>query len=181
LLDLISDMLDMAKIEAGKLELNMERVDVAGTIDDAVRLLRDRAATGGVDLIVAAEKAPSLLADRRAMKQIVINLVTNAIKFTPPGGEVRIGVAEAHGMMQLTVTDTGIGIPASEIGRLGKPFEQVCGDPMLAKSGTGLGLALVKSLAERHGGGMRIESAEGSGTTVIVTLALDPRPAIAAA
>jgi PAS domain S-box-containing protein len=176
LLDQISDMLDMAKIEAGKLELNMERVDVAGTIEDVVRLLRDRAATGHVELIVDAGTAvPSLIADRRAMKQILINLVTNAVKFTPPGGEVLVRATEAGGMMHLTVSDTGIGIPESEIGRLGKPFEQVCGDPMLAKSGTGLGLALVKSLAEKHGGGMTIASLEGAGTTVTVTLALDSR------
>jgi len=181
LLDLISDMLDMAKIEAGKLELNMERVDVAGTIEDAVRLLRDRAATGDVTLTVEAEKVPSLVADRRAMKQIVINLVTNAIKFTPPGGDVRIGVAQDGDLLRLTVSDTGIGIPESEIGRLGKPFEQVCGDPMLAKSGTGLGLALVKSLAEKHGGALRIKSTEGAGTTVTVTLAMDSRLAGAAA
>jgi PAS domain S-box-containing protein len=182
LLDLITDMLDMAKIEAGKLELNMERVDVEGTIEDAVRLLRDRASAAAVELIVEADRAPSLLADRRAVKQIVLNLVTNAIKFTPPGGEVRIRAAEAGTMLALTVADTGIGIPQSEIGRLGKPFEQVCGDPMLAKSGTGLGLALVKALAEKHGGSMRIASAEGVGTTVTVTLALDSRAvAIAAA
>ncbi|MBL6854134.1 MAG: PAS domain S-box protein, partial [Alphaproteobacteria bacterium] len=179
LLDLITDMLDMAKIEAGKLELNMERVDVAGTIEDAVRLVRDRAVTGDVALIVETAETPSLVADRRAMKQIVLNLVTNAIKFTPPGGEVRIGVAQLGDAIQITVADTGIGIPESEIGRLGKPFEQVCGDPMLAKSGTGLGLALVKALAEKHGGGMTIASAEGVGTTVTVTLALDSR-AIAA-
>ncbi len=123
---------------------------------------------------------PSLLADRRAVKQIVLNLVTNAVKFTPPGGEVRVRVAECGGMMHLIVADSGIGIPKSELGRLGKPFEQVCGDPMLAKSGTGLGLALVKALAEQHRGGMTIESAEGIGTTVTVTLALDSRVAVAA-
>ena len=183
LLDLISDMLDMAKIEAGKLALNMERVDLAGTIEDAVRLLRDRAASGGVTLLVETDKAmPSLLADRRAVKQIALNLVTNAIKFTPPGGHVRISTAPTNGGVCIAVADDGIGIPASEIGRLGQPFEQVCGDPMLAKSGTGLGLALVRALAEKHGGTMTIESAEGAGTTVSVTLAMDTaRPAVAAA
>jgi PAS domain S-box-containing protein len=173
LLDLISDMLDMAKIEAGKLELNLERVDLAGTIEDAVRLLRDRAETGGVTLHVEAEgHLPSLLADRRAVKQVILNLVSNAIKFTPAGGEVRIAAAQHGGVARIVVRDTGIGIPASEIHRLGQPFEQVCGDPMLAKTGTGLGLALVRSLAEQHGGAMEIASREGSGTEVSVTFPL---------
>ncbi len=175
LLDLISDMLDMAKIEAGKLELNFERVDLAGTIEDATRLLQDRAETGGITLTVEADEAlPSLLADRRAVKQVVLNLLSNAVKFTPPGGTVRISARQAGEMAGITVSDTGIGIPASEISRLGKPFEQVCGDPMLAKSGTGLGLALVKALAERHGGEMTIASEEGVGTQVCVTFALAP-------
>jgi signal transduction histidine kinase len=175
LLDLISDMLDMARIEAGKLELNMERVDLAGTIEDAVRLLRHRAASGGVELSVeAGQPMPQILADRRAVKQIVINLVGNAIKFTPPDGHVRVSVATGDGRAQLSVTDDGIGIPSSEIQRLGKPFEQVCGDPMLAKSGTGLGLALVRALTESHGGALTISSAEGVGTKVSVTLPLAP-------
>ncbi|HXC53859.1 MAG TPA: PAS domain S-box protein [Rhizomicrobium sp.] len=173
LLDLISDMLDMAKIEAGKLELNMERVDLAGTIEDAARLLHERAHTGGVTLSVdSAENLASLVADRRAVKQVVINLLSNAIKFTPFGGHVRIAAACADGVARIAVSDNGIGIPASEIARLGKPFEQVCGDPMLAKAGTGLGLALVRSLAERHGGTMDIHSTEGVGTEVSVTLPL---------
>jgi PAS domain S-box-containing protein len=173
LLDLISDMLDMAKIEAGKLELNLERVDLAGTIEDAVRLLRDRAETGGVTLQVEADAhLPSLLADRRAVKQVILNLVSNAIKFTPAGGEVCISATQESGAARIVVCDTGIGIPASEIHRLGQPFEQVCDDPMLAKSGTGLGLALVRSLAEQHGGAMTIASREGTGTEVSVTFPL---------
>ncbi len=175
LLDLISDMLDMAKIEAGKMELNFERVDLMGTIADTVRMLNERAAAAGVGLSVEADGAlPSLLADRRAVKQVLINLLSNAIKFTPAGGDVRVRAQVADGMARITVCDTGIGIPESEIGRLGKPFEQVVADPMLAKAGTGLGLALVKALAERHGGTMSIVSAEGVGTEVSVTFALAP-------
>jgi signal transduction histidine kinase len=175
LLDLISDMLDMAKIEAGKLELNMERVDLAGTIEDSARLLRERADAGGVALSVEAERdLPSLLADRRAVKQVVLNLLSNAIKFTPAGGHVRICAERDGPMARIAVRDDGIGIPESEISRLGKPFEQVCGDPMLAKAGTGLGLALVRALAERHGGAMTISSREGFGTEVRVTFPLAP-------
>ncbi|HTT97579.1 MAG TPA: ATP-binding protein [Rhizomicrobium sp.] len=175
LLDLISDMLDMAKIEAGKLELNFERVDLTGTIEDAVRLLRDRAELNGIELTVSVPSESILLmADRRAVKQVLLNLLTNAIKFTPPGGQVDVKVAREDSRVVISVRDTGIGIPAHELPRLGKPFEQVCGDPMLAKAGTGLGLALVRALAERHGGQIRIQSEEGVGTEVSVEFPLVP-------
>ncbi len=180
LLDLITDMLDMAKIEAGKLELNFERVDLAETIGDVVRLLDDRARMAGLKLVANGAERTSLLADRRAMKQILINLVGNAIKFTPSGGEVRIAAAQDGEFVRLTVSDTGIGIPPDQIGRLGKPFEQVCDDPKLAKAGTGLGLALVRALSEMHGGTLRIESTEHVGTDVTVTLALKPAQRAAA-
>jgi PAS domain S-box-containing protein len=175
LLDLISDMLDMAKIEAGKLELNLERVDLTGTIEDCVRLLRVRLENGGLDLSVERPAEPvSLVADRRALKQVLLNLMTNAIKFTPAGGEILVTLRTDGERARLSVRDTGIGIPAHELPRLGRPFEQVCGDPMLAKSGTGLGLALVRALVEKHGGQMRIESEEGSGTEVSVDFPLTP-------
>jgi len=167
LLDLISDMLDMAKIEAGKLELNFERVDFKGTIDDTVRLLRDRAELNGIELNVSVPSEQILLiADRRAVKQVLLNLLTNAIKFTPAGGQVDVNLTTNGELVVLTVRDTGIGIPAQDLPRLGKPFEQVCGDPMLAKAGTGLGLALVRALVEKHGGQLRIQSEEGFGTEV---------------
>ena len=172
LLDLITDMLDMAKIEAGKMEMNLERVDLSETVADVARLLDDRAKSAGVNIGIDLERKASLIADRRAVKQIVINLLSNAIKFTPPGGTVKIAAVRDTSFARITVSDTGIGIPQSEIARLGQPFEQVCGDPMLAKAGTGLGLALVRALAEKHGGALTIRSAEGEGTEVTVTLAL---------
>jgi PAS domain S-box-containing protein len=181
LLDLISDMLDMAKIEAGKLELNMERVDLTGTIEDSVRLLTDRADNAGLDISVAMPKVPiQLTADRRAVKQVLLNLLTNAIKFTPAGGHIDVVVRVDGGRVMLSVRDTGIGIPAHELPRLGRPFEQVCGDPMLAKSGTGLGLALVRALVEKHGGQLRIDSEEGVGTQVSVDFPLTPAKRAAA-
>ncbi|HEY0105499.1 MAG TPA: PAS domain S-box protein [Rhizomicrobium sp.] len=180
LLDLITDMLDMAKIEAGKFELNFERVDLMETIDDVVRLLRDRAHMAGLALIAETAGRASLVADRRAMKQILLNLVSNAIKFTPSGGEVRIAATVEDGFARLTVTDTGIGIPQDQIARLGRPFEQVCDDPKLAKAGTGLGLALVRALSELHGGALAITSEEGVGTEVNVTFALKPAARAAA-
>ncbi len=173
LLDLISDMLDMAKIEAGKLELNFERVDLNGTVEDCVRLLRDRAEDNGLELTCSLHEEPVfLVADKRAVKQVLLNLLTNAIKFTPAGGHVGVSVRYGDGLATITVRDTGIGIPASDLPRLGNPFEQVNGDPMLAKTGSGLGLALVRSLMEKHGGALNIASEEGVGTTVRVTFPL---------
>lgn len=173
LLDLISDILDMAKIEAGKLELNLEHVDLKETIADCVRLVQQRADNSGVTIGVSIPDATApLVADRRAIKQVLLNLLSNAVKFTPAGGHVQAAVETRDGRAVITVRDDGIGIPESELSRLGQPFEQVCADPMLAKAGTGLGLALVRALAEKHGGTLRIASHEGSGTSVSVDFPL---------
>jgi len=181
LLDLISDILDMAKIEAGKLQLNYEPVDLNETINDCVRLMRDRADNRGVELSIdLPEKKVAFLADRRSVKQILLNLLSNAIKFTPPGGHVTIATSQENGTAALSVRDTGIGIPASELPRLGRPFEQAGADPLLSQTGTGLGLALVRALAEKHGGRFLIESQEGIGTTVTITLPLAPAKRAAA-
>jgi len=135
--------------------------------------LRDRADLNNIEITVTVPSEPILLmADRRAVKQVLLNLLTNAIKFTPAGGQVDVNVAVRDGRVILSVRDTGIGIPAHELPRLGKPFEQVCGDPMLAKAGTGLGLALVRALVEKHGGQMCIASEEGIGTEVNVNFPL---------
>ncbi len=175
LLDLITDILDMAKIEAGKLELNFERVDLAEAIEDCVRLLRERAKKSNVQLVFDEDQEGlSVIADRRAVKQILLNLLSNALKFTPAGGHVEVEANFTGDRVSVTVRDDGIGIPAEHLPRLGRPFEQVCNDPMLAKGGTGLGLALVHALAGKHGGGVRIESQEGAGTAVTVDFPLKP-------
>jgi PAS domain S-box-containing protein len=180
LLDLITDILDMAKIEAGKMELHVERVDLSGAVDDCVRLLQARARNAKIDITAQVQsECAGFFADRRAIKQILLNLLSNAIKFSLPGGKVSVETRLAGSRVSLVVKDEGIGIPADQLPRLGKPFEQVCDDPMLAKGGTGLGLALVQALAEKHGGTVRIESDEGVGTTVTVELPLNPQ-AIAA-
>jgi PAS domain S-box-containing protein len=171
LLDLITDILDMAKIEAGKLELNLECVDVSGMIADCVRLLHDRATDAHVTMeAVLPECTLPLTADKRAVKQILLNLLSNALKFTPEGGHIFVSATEEENQIALAVRDTGIGIPTEQLPRLGRPFEQVCANASLAKGGTGLGLALVRALAEKHGGNMQISSAEGEGTTVTVRL-----------
>ena len=173
LLDLISDMLDMAKIEAGRLELNYERVDLNGTVEDCARMLRDRTENSGLEFTLSLPQEPLfLIADKRAVKQVLLNLLTNAIKFTPAGGHVGVSVRYGDGLATITVRDTGVGIPASELPRLGNPFEQVNSDPMLAKGGSGLGLALVRALMEKHGGALAIDSEEGVGTTVRITFPL---------
>jgi PAS domain S-box-containing protein len=175
LLDLISDILDMAKIEAGKAELNFEPVDLAGTIEDCARLLADRARNGGVELIIEVPVTGiSLVADNRAVKQIVLNLLSNAVKFTPRGGHVWATARSDGHRVILCVRDDGIGIPEEALPRLGRAFEQVTTDSHVAKTGTGLGLALVRALAQKHGGGMSIESVEGEGTAVTVELSQDP-------
>ncbi len=181
LLDLISDMLDMAKIEAGKLELNLETVDFNGTIEDSVRMLRDRAEQNGLELSMAIPAEPLFVtADKRAVKQIMLNLLSNAIKFTPAGGSVGVSLYTRGGFAIISVCDTGIGIPADDLERLGRPFEQVEGDPMIAKSGAGLGLALVRALTEKHGGALTIVSEEGVGTDVKVTFPMEAEKRAAA-
>jgi signal transduction histidine kinase len=171
LLDLISDMLDMAKIEAGKLELNIETVDFNGAVEDGTRLLRDRAAESGLELTIALPSEPLFIAaDKRAIKQIMLNLLSNAIKFTPAGGAIDISVTAAKGLATIVIADTGVGIAPDDLDRLGRPFEQANGNPMLASAGgSGLGLALVRALTEKHGGILQIESEEGFGTTVRVS------------
>lgn len=176
LLDLINDILDMSKIEAGKYELNYERVDLADVAEAAVKLVRGRAEKGllTIELDLGDAGGLPLIADARALKQILLNLLSNAVKFTPAGGRIRIAARRHEEAIRVSVTDTGSGIPKDQIERLGQPFEQVSQDANLSKQGTGLGLALVRSLAALHGGSMAIESDVGKGTTVEITLPLEP-------
>ena len=170
LLDLINSVLDMAKIEAGKLELSEELFNFRDVAESAVRFLKVQAERAGVALSVdVAPNAALVYADRRAIKQILVNLLSNGVKFTPPGGEVRLTARYVNGV-EITVRDTGTGISKEDLERLGKPFEQVESAETRGKEGTGLGLALVKSLAAMHGGEAVITSALGEGTAVTVRL-----------
>ena len=176
LLDLINDILDMSKIEAGRYDLHLEHFDIAEVVPSAARILRARADEGGVAISCDMPMpSPRITADKRALKQIILNLLSNAVKFTPPGGQVRVSAAGQGDRVAVIVTDTGIGIPAEHLPRLGRPFEQVSTDPTRSIGGTGLGLALVRALAQLHGGDLRIESTEGEGTTVTVTFPSVPQ------
>ncbi len=178
LLALINDILDMSKIEAGKMTLNFQLIDMAEVVDDAVRLMRNRAETASLRLTAAvAPGLPDIEGDDRAIKQVLLNLLSNAIKFTPAGGRVDIKVwamdADAGPpSLCVSVSDTGVGIAKADIGRLGRPFEQVETQHAKTQQGTGLGLALTRSLVELHGGRFELESDTGQGVTASFTLPL---------
>jgi cell cycle sensor histidine kinase DivJ len=170
LLDLINDLLDMSKIEAERFQLHLELLDARDPVAAALRLMRAQADDAGLLLRAVLPPDPvELDADSRALKQIALNLLSNAVKFTPRGGLVTVTL-EAHGdHMELTVADSGVGISAEDLKRIGRPFEQA-GDTRQKARGTGLGLSLVRGLAELHGGEMIIESTLGEGTSVLVRL-----------
>ncbi len=182
LLSVIDDLLDLAKIEAGKLELHEERVNLETTIGTALRLVQSRAQDHGLTLITEiTPNLPPLWADGRLIVQMAVNLLSNAIKFTPPGGTVTVSAGLAEAGLVVSVADTGIGIAAADLPKVLAPFEQVDNHLTRTQSGTGLGLPLVKSLIELHGGRFEIISAPGTGTTVHLIFPASrlrlPRPA----
>ena len=168
LLDVINDILDISKIETGKLELNEEDFSLVPAIESSVRLVKERADSRDISVAIqAADGLPDLRADKRKVKQIVINLLSNAVKFTADGGDVTISVeADAAAGLSLSVSDTGIGMNPDDIPKAMAPFGQI--DSALSRrfEGTGLGLPLAKSLMELHGGTLDLESEPGVGTTV---------------
>ncbi|HEY1710085.1 MAG TPA: ATP-binding protein [Rhizomicrobium sp.] len=169
LLDLINNILDMSKIEAGKMELEFSDFSIDVRIRECMELLHERAAQGEIEL--AADLPPGSLtihADQRAVRQILLNLLSNAIKFTPERGRIVTRARVVEGRLVLSVSDTGIGIPPDRIDDLGNPFVQLRNTAGESHTGTGLGLALVRTLAELHGGTMHIESVAGAGTKVTV-------------
>jgi two-component system cell cycle sensor histidine kinase PleC len=173
LLDVINDILDMSKIEAGGIRLSPEDVELEPIIADCQRVVLGRA---------SEKHLIRLKADRRALKQIVLNLLSNAVKFTPEGGAVTMIGRARGGKITIAIADNGIGIPKDALRKLGRPFEQVESQLTKRHQGSGLGLAIAKSLVELHGGGMRIVSTLGKGTMVVVRLPLEARqPARAAA
>ena len=171
LLSLINDLLDVAKIESGKLELERHWTEGACLADSCLRVSQDRAQAKGVALSSAFDpRVIKIFVDERAFRQIALNLISNAIKFTDEGGGVLVRLTPAPNGVELAVRDTGCGIPASQLDRVFEPFEQIDNRYTRANGGTGLGLTLVRALAELHGGKCSIESEEGRGTTVRVYL-----------
>jgi signal transduction histidine kinase/sensor domain CHASE-containing protein len=172
LLELITDILDMSKIEAGKFELRKEQIDPAQLATAVLRIIRERAEAAGLAVrLEVADGLPPVWADQRALKQILLNLLSNAVKFTPQGGEIKLRVERAaDGTVRFSVRDTGIGIAAADIPRAMAVFGQVDGALNRKYDGTGLGLPLSRALAELHGGRLDLQSELGIGTIVTVEL-----------
>jgi signal transduction histidine kinase len=174
LLSLINDILDLAKVEAGRMELNLATFDLPTAIDNALTLIRERAMRHSIAL--AAEVEPQLgelNADERKVKQILLNLLSNAVKFTPEGGRITVAAHQLGNMVEIAVTDTGIGIAPEDHAAVFEEFKQVGTDYTRKAEGTGLGLALTRRLVELHGGAMRLESEPGKGSTFAFTLPLN--------
>jgi two-component system cell cycle sensor histidine kinase PleC len=176
LLDVINDILDMSKIEAGGIRLVPESVELYPLLADCLRVVSTRAGEKNLSLNADVDSAIHLDADRRAIKQIALNLLSNAVKFTPDGGTVTVRGRLRAGAVIIAIEDNGIGIPREALRKLGRPFEQVESQLTKRHQGSGLGLAIAKSLVEMHGGAMRIRSKLGQGTMVVVRLPAEARP-----
>jgi two-component system cell cycle sensor histidine kinase PleC len=170
LLEVINDILDMSRIEAGRLRLDFEDVEVDRILGEALRVVAKRAEDKA--LTVNARIAPGLVltADRRALKQVLLNLLSNAVKFTDEGGEVRVHARNTGRSVVIAIADTGIGIAREALAKLCRPFEQVEDHFTKSHQGSGLGLAISKSLVELHRGTMRIRSTPNKGTIVLLRL-----------
>jgi cell cycle sensor histidine kinase DivJ len=171
LLHVVNDILDMSKIEAGKLKLVKEPFDVGSLIASCTEVMRHAAEAKHLSLITeVAPGMPELIADKRACKQMLLNVISNAIKFTDAGGSVRVAAREENGMVELIVADTGIGIAEQDLPKLGNPFVQADNAYNRSHDGAGLGLSVVKGLARLHGGRLEIASKLGHGTTTTILL-----------
>jgi two-component system, cell cycle sensor histidine kinase PleC len=173
---LISDLLDMARIDARARRIDREPIDIAAEIEEIARIMEPRATEGQVSVVLDLAKAPRhVMADGRSFRQIVVNLVGNAVKFTPPGGRVTIRVDGDAGAARLEVRDTGVGIPADKLDQLGLPFSRFDNPHSSTNEGAGLGLAIAKSLVELHGWSLRLESRIGEGTRATVEMTDRPQ------
>jgi signal transduction histidine kinase len=177
LLSLINDILDLSKIEAGYVELEMTAFDLPQAIDNALILVRERAARRAIDLRVALDhRLGEFRGDERKIKQVLLNLLSNAIKFTPEGGRVEVRAEPGDGSVEVSVSDTGIGIAPDDHETVFEEFRQVGTDYAKKREGTGLGLALARRFVELHGGHIWVKSALGEGSTFTFTLPVRPWP-----
>jgi signal transduction histidine kinase len=171
LLSLINDILDLSKIEAGRMDLDLAEFDLRGALQNAMTLVKERAQRNGVELGLEVDPAlGAFRADERKFKQIMLNLLSNAVKFTPAGGKVGVRARPVEGALEVSVTDTGVGIAPEDQAAVFEEFRQVGRDYTRKAEGTGLGLSLTKSFVELHGGTIRVESAPGKGSTFTVTI-----------
>ncbi|MDQ6602594.1 MAG: response regulator, partial [Chloroflexota bacterium] len=170
LLGLINDILDLSKIEAGRMELDLEDLDLPHLLASSITIVKEKAHTHGVRLSVDAGDTGATIADARKLKQIVFNLLSNAVKFTPSGGTVALSARTDGEVVEIAVADTGTGIGAEDQQKLFREFTQVDGSLSRRHEGTGLGLALTKRLVELHGGTIAVRSALGEGSTFTVRM-----------
>jgi signal transduction histidine kinase len=171
LLQLINDILDLSKVEAGRMELDLAAFDVPAAISNATTLIRERAQRHGIALSLDADpQLGEIAADERKFKQIMLNLLTNAVKFTPDGGQVTVSARRAAGELVVAVHDTGIGIAAEDQQAVFEEFRQVGRSYTNKQEGTGLGLALTRKFVELHGGRIWLESEPGKGSTFTFTI-----------
>jgi two-component system cell cycle sensor histidine kinase PleC len=174
LLNVINDILDMSKIEAGHMKIHCETIDLAPLIEESLRLTSIPAQEKSIAVTQKVASGLSMTGDRRAVKQILLNLLSNAVKFTNEGGRVELRARYTQRGVLLTIADTGIGIPKRALGKIGQPFEQVQSQYAKSKGGSGLGLAISRSLVSLHGGTMRIRSKVGCGTVVALFIPQAP-------
>jgi signal transduction histidine kinase len=171
LLSLINEILDLSKVEAGRMELELAKFDLPLAIDNARTFVRERAAKHGINLDVTVdERLGDFVGDERKIKQILLNLLSNAVKFTPEGGRIGIEAKQADGSIEISVSDTGIGISPEDQAKIFEEFRQVGADYAHKVEGTGLGLTLAKKFVELHGGKIWVESEVGKGSTFCFTL-----------
>jgi signal transduction histidine kinase len=178
LLSLINDILDLSKVEAGRMELEPSAFDLPAALENCLTLVRERATRHGVTLdLMVGERLGQIVADERKVRQVVLNLLSNAVKFTPEGGRVAINAVRADGATEISVSDTGIGIGAGDQELIFEEFRQAGGDYTRKREGTGLGLALARKFVELHGGRIWVKSEVGKGSTFTITLPERPWPA----
>jgi len=174
LLEMIDDILDMSKIEAGEFSLSIEQVRAGNLIEDSLRVVQPTAEDRKIALSQTGNPDIKITGDKRALKQVLLNLLSNAVKFTPEGGDISVRSYRYKGTVRIAIADSGVGIPRHEIAKLGKPFKQVSNQLTRDHKGSGLGLAISRSILEMHDGKLEIKSKPGEGTTVTCILPQPP-------
>jgi signal transduction histidine kinase len=174
LLSLINDILDLSKVEAGRMELDLGTFNLRTALENALTLVRERAMRHGLTLDLAIDETlEDIVADERKFKQVLLNLLSNAVKFTPEGGRIDVRAVPANGTVEVSVTDTGVGIAPEDREAIFEEFRQV-GQAERKREGTGLGLALARKFVELHGGRLWVKSEVGRGSTFTFSLPAGP-------